>query len=117
MVNRPPHTVTIVKIVSANSWPSGMERPASCRHKMMVARQSKGRVVLGTEFSFSGPGSITAGIFLCRNLTVAATKISPCSLILSSTHFSRFRYSLLLARIARSITKGKGCRVTNRVSI
>jgi hypothetical protein len=51
-----------------------------------------GRVCLGTESSFRGPGPITAGIFLCRNLTVAATNITPSSLILSPNHFSRLFY-------------------------
>ena len=40
---------------------------------------------------------------------MAATNISPCSRIMSLNHFSRFKYSRLLARIARSITNGKGC--------
>ena len=103
------HTLTMARMVSATSCPRGMDMPASCKQRMMVARQSTGRVCLGTESSFRGPGHITTGIIICRNLTVAATNISACSLILSTNHFSRLRYYLLLASIPRSITKGKGC--------
>jgi len=43
----------------------------------------------------------------CKNLTQADMKGSPCSLILSVSHFSNFRYSRLDARHAKSITNGK----------
>ena len=77
------------------------------RHSMIVARHSTGSLPFGTAFSLR-PGPVTVGIFHCRNFTVAATKISPCSRILSASHLSKFRSSHLLARMARSITKGKG---------
>lgn len=96
-------------MVSATSGLNGICLTESWRQIRIVARQSMGKLAFGTASSLSGPGPVMLGIFLCRNLTVAATKTSPCSLILSVNHFSRLRYSLLLARIARSITKGKGC--------
>lgn len=41
-----------------------------------------------------------------RNFTTALMNGSPCSLILSVSHFSSFKYSLREARHARSITNG-----------
>jgi len=95
-------------MVSATSGPKGICLTESWRQIRMVAKHSMGKLALGTASSFKGPGPVMLGIFLWRNLTVAATKTSPCSLILSVNHFSRLRYSLLLARMAKSITKGKG---------
>lgn len=80
----------------------------------MVARQSEGREPLGTSSSLRGPGPEMEGMRRCRNFTEADMKISPCSLILSVSHFSRLRYSRLLARIARSITKGNGWPLSMR---
>ena len=101
--------VTMARMDSPTSWPRGMVLPASWRHSSIVTKLSTGNVCLGMASSFRGPAVINDGIFLCRNLTVAATNISPCSLIMSLNHFSRFKYSRLLASIAKSITNGKGC--------
>lgn len=40
-------------------------------------------------------------------------KLTPCSLILSDSHLSSFRYSLLDAKQARSITKANGVAFSN----
>ena len=51
-----------------------------------------GQGLLRHNASFKDPGTL-----LCRNLTVAETNISQCSLVLSPSRSSRLRFSLLLA--------------------
>ena len=88
-------------------WPSH-----TCKQDNMMASVSGGSCVgLRPASSLTLPE--IWGHLWCRKLTHAATKVSPCSRILSVSHLSSLRYSRREARHERSITKGKRWTFSN----